>query len=142
MVRKGHGWFVGAFDLGAHWRSYLADFDARRHRDEAVVRVTPRLLGQLPDLLEPVVARAALDSAGPPGADGRVEVVVPVESVEHAVGVLLRLGAEAEVMAPVGLRARMAEVVAALAETYGVPCEPLTRVGGGVVHKPAVVPRN
>ncbi|MER6980415.1 helix-turn-helix transcriptional regulator [Streptomyces carpinensis] len=109
------------FDLAAHWQSYLADFDARRHLGEAVVRLSPRLLEQLPDLMEPAVARAARDSAGPPGPDGRVQVVVPIESVDHAVGTLLRLGAEAEVVAPAELRALMARTVAALADTYRRP---------------------
>ncbi|MGV9347978.1 helix-turn-helix transcriptional regulator [Streptomyces spiralis] len=109
------------FDLATHWQSYLADFDARRHRGEAVVRLSPRILEQLPDLMEPAVARAAQDSAGPPGPDGRAQVVIPIESVDHAVGMLLRLGAEAEVVAPTDLRARMAQTIAALADTYRLP---------------------
>jgi predicted DNA-binding transcriptional regulator YafY len=109
------------FDLAAHWQSCLADFDARRHQGDAVVRLSPRILEQLPDLVEPAVARAARDSAGPPGPDGRVQVVIPTESVDHAVGMLLRLGAEAEVVAPRELRARMAQTIAALADTYRHP---------------------
>ncbi|MFF5537168.1 helix-turn-helix transcriptional regulator [Streptomyces cinerochromogenes] len=109
------------FDLAAHWRSYLAGFDARRHQGEAVVRLSPRILERLPDLMEPAVVRAAQASAGPPGPDGRVQVVIPVESVDHAVGMLLRLGAEAEVVAPTALRTRMAQTVAALADVYRHP---------------------
>ncbi|MEV6117775.1 WYL domain-containing protein [Streptomyces sp. NPDC052109] len=109
------------FDLAAQWRSYLADFDARRLRGTAVVRLTPRLLAQLPDLLEPAVARAAQDSAGPPGPDGRVQAAIPVESPDHAVGMLLRLGAEAEVTAPPELRALMTRTITALADTYREP---------------------
>ncbi|MEU3528211.1 WYL domain-containing protein [Streptomyces sp. NPDC038707] len=109
------------FDLAAHWQSYLAGFDARRHRDEAVVRLSPALLGRLPDLIEPALARAARDSAGPPGPDGRVRAVIPIESVDHAVGMLLGLGAEAEVVAPPELRTRMARTVAALSAVYGRP---------------------
>ncbi|GAQ57516.1 HTH domain protein [Streptomyces acidiscabies] len=109
------------FDLAAHWQSYLADFDARRQQGEAVVRLSPRILEELPDLMEPAVARAAQDSAGPPGPDGRVQVVIPTESVDHAVRMLLRLGAEAEVVAPTELRARMAQTIAALSDTYRHP---------------------
>lgn len=109
------------FDLAAHWRSYLAGFDARRHQGEAVVRLSPRILERLPDLMEPAVVRAAQASAGPPAPDGRVQVVIPVESVDHAVGMLLRLGAEAEVVAPPALRTRMAQTVAALADVYRHP---------------------
>ena len=104
-------------------RAYLADFDARRLRGEAVVRLTPTVLRKLPDLMEPAVARAARDSAGPPGPDGRVQVVMPIESAEHAVGMLLRLGAEAEVVAPAGLRALMTRTINALVDTYRDPLD-------------------
>ncbi|MDQ0990797.1 YafY family protein [Streptomyces sp. V3I7] len=106
------------FDLAAHWRDYLADFDARRHRGEATVRLSPRILSRLPDLLEPALARAARDSAGSPDAEGRVEVVIPVESVDHTAAQLLRLGADAEVLAPAELRAHMAETATSLAALY------------------------
>ncbi|MEV6837181.1 WYL domain-containing protein [Streptomyces sp. NPDC051133] len=109
------------FDLAAHWQSYLADFDARRHTGEAVVRLSARGLKQLPDLMEPAVARAAQDSAGPPDPEGRVQVVIPTESTEHAIGMLLRLGTEAEVMAPAELRAGMARTAAALTAVYRQP---------------------
>ncbi|WP_146058749.1 WYL domain-containing protein, partial [Streptomyces sp. FM008] len=52
-------------------------------------------------------------------AAGWVEVRLPVEAEAVAVGDLLRLGAEAEVLAPAGLRAAVARTVAELAGTYG-----------------------
>jgi predicted DNA-binding transcriptional regulator YafY len=109
------------FDLATHWRSYLDEFNARRYQGEAVVRLSPRILEQLPDLMEPAVVRAAQNSAGQPGPDGRVQVVIPIESVRHAAGMLLRLGAEAEVLAPAELRALIAETIAVLADTYRYP---------------------
>ncbi|MGW0432701.1 helix-turn-helix transcriptional regulator [Micromonospora sp. NPDC003197] len=111
------------FDLTAHWRSYLDDFNARRHRDEAVVRLSVDLLPHLPDLVEPAVALAARESAGPPDPVGRVRVVIPIESVEHATGMLLRLGAAAEVLAPIELRDRIARTVTELATVYAGPPE-------------------
>jgi predicted DNA-binding transcriptional regulator YafY len=108
------------FDLAAHWGSYLEEFDARRYQDEAVVRLSPHIMEQLPDFLDPAVVRAAHDTAGPPGPDGRVQVVIPIESVEHAAGMLLRLGTDAEVLAPTELRALIAKTVATLAHVYGV----------------------
>ncbi|OKI00183.1 transcriptional regulator [Streptomyces sp. CB02923] len=109
------------FDLAGHWAASLADFDDRRYTGEAELLVSPRLLERLPQLLEPAVARAALASARPPEPDGRIRVVVPVESAEHTAGLLLRLGAEAEVRSPPELRARITETVAAWARVYGVP---------------------
>ncbi|MBY8866154.1 hypothetical protein [Streptomyces sennicomposti] len=78
--------------------------------------------------MEPAVARAARDTAGAPGPDGRVEAVLPIEFVEHAAALLVGLGAEAEAPglgaeagapAPTEARALPASAVAALAETYG-----------------------
>ncbi|MYX25529.1 hypothetical protein GTY75_02385 [Streptomyces sp. SID8381] len=72
--------------------------------------------------MEPAVVRAvraARDTAGAPGPGGRVEAVLPIESVEHAAGLLPGPGAEAEAPAPTQLRALPASAVAALAETYG-----------------------
>ncbi|MGF1236465.1 hypothetical protein [Streptomyces sp. 2-6] len=71
--------------------------------------------------MEPAVARAARDTAGAPGPDGRVEAVIPIESVEHAAGLLPGPGAEAEAPAPTPTepRALPTSAVAALAETYG-----------------------
>jgi predicted DNA-binding transcriptional regulator YafY len=108
------------FDLAGHWRSYLDDFDVRRQRGEAVVRIAPAIVEQLPDRWEPAVVRAARDSAGPPDPEGWVRVVIPIESVDHAVGMLLRLGDQAEVLAPTELRERIVETVAALAKIYQV----------------------
>ena len=106
------------FDLAGHWSSYLDDFEARRHRAEAVVLLSPSLLARLAELCEPVVARAARDSAGPPGPDGRIRVTVPIESIEHAAGLFLRLGPEAEVITPVELRIRIIEQINAMVATY------------------------
>lgn len=110
----------GDFDLAEHWAGYLKDFDARRHTDEAVLALSPGLLAQLPDLVEPTIARAARDTAQPPDESGRIRVTVPIESVELAAGMVLRLGAGAEVLAPAELRAYVTEAVAALARAYGV----------------------
>ncbi|MER5477725.1 WYL domain-containing protein [Streptomyces sp. NPDC002734] len=118
QVLPGHFERPAGFDLAAHWQASLDDFDARRRHGEAVLLLTPAVLDRLPDLVEPAVARAARDSAGPPDPDGRVRVVVPVESADNAVGVLLRLGAGAEVVSPPDLRARMVRTVTALADVY------------------------
>ena len=55
----------------------------------------------------------------PPDADGWVELTVPIESVAHAHGELLRFGADLEVLAPPELRARVAATAASLVARYG-----------------------
>ncbi|WP_194832197.1 YafY family protein [Nocardia sp. XZ_19_369] len=106
------------FDLAASWSAYLADFDARRYRGEARIRLSERALERLPHLLEPALARVARNTAEPPDRDGRIIVTMPMETIEHTAGLLLRLGAEAEVLAPAELRDRMAEIAADLAGIY------------------------
>jgi predicted DNA-binding transcriptional regulator YafY len=56
-----------------------------------------------------------------PDADGWTRVVVPIESIDHGVANLLRLGAEAEVLAPEELRLQIARAVHTLAGIYPPP---------------------
>jgi predicted DNA-binding transcriptional regulator YafY len=107
-----------AFDLAGYWRSYLDDFDERRHRGEAVVRLSPQGVRCLPDTMGAAVARAVAISAGPPDAQGWVQVAIPIESIDHAIGQLLRLGTDVEVLGPSELRARISETVDTLSRVY------------------------
>ncbi|MEV8404718.1 YafY family protein [Streptomyces niveus] len=91
------------FGLAAYWSGYLADFRARLHTGDALVRLTPagaRRLGVTPV------------------GDGWTEARVPIESVDHAHGEFLRLGTDIEVLAPAELRDRVAETVRNLATRY------------------------
>lgn len=92
------------FDLAGYWNDYLADFRARLHTGEALVRLTPegaRRLGTAPT------------------TDAWTDVRVPIESVDHAHGEFLRLGTDIEVLAPAELRDRLAATVRTLAKSYG-----------------------
>jgi predicted DNA-binding transcriptional regulator YafY len=109
-----------AFDLAARWGEHRRDFDRRRLCGRAELRLSPAVLAALPDLVEPAVLAAAQRTAVAQ-ADGWVRVEVPVEAPDAAVGQLLRLGPEVEVVGPPELRARMAAAVAALAAAYQVP---------------------
>lgn len=106
------------FDLEAYWREWSAEFERRLYRGEAVVRLAPRVFAALERHFSPLAAQAAAASAGPSDADGWRAVTLPIESIEYSVIDLLRLGADAEIVAPPELRARMAEIVAALAARY------------------------
>ncbi|MFE3946118.1 WYL domain-containing protein [Streptomyces sp. NPDC059118] len=79
-------------------------FDTPRHQDEAPLRLSPGAFHQLPHLWESVMADAAQRTTTRPDADGWVRVTIPVESVEQALPELLGLGADAEILAPAGLR--------------------------------------
>ncbi|GAA2460909.1 helix-turn-helix transcriptional regulator [Streptomyces macrosporus] len=106
------------FDLAAHWAEVSRRLEAARWRGEARLRVSPRALRLLPMQFGAVGARAVRE-AGEPDEEGWVRVVLPVESTSVAVGDLLRLGAEAEVLGPAELRAAVAETVGTLARRYG-----------------------
>ncbi|TVT49494.1 YafY family transcriptional regulator [Amycolatopsis rhizosphaerae] len=106
------------FDLAAHWASYLRGFDQRRYRDEAAVRLSPRGLERLPELLEAAVVAAARTTAEAPDSEGWTTVRVPIESTEAALAAFLQLGADAEVLTPAGLRARMIETIVSLGCVY------------------------
>lgn len=120
-----------SFDLAGHWQRYLADFEARLHRGEATVRLSPRGMLRLHDLMTPGVATAAKQSAQPPDEDGWVRATLPIESPEHALGEFLRLGADVEVLAPAELRELMTATARALAELYQLADAPNADSSGG-----------
>ncbi|MCD9877197.1 helix-turn-helix transcriptional regulator [Streptomyces guryensis] len=94
------------FDLAAHWTAYQRGFHDRLYRGEALVRLAPGV--RLP--------RAGVSRTD---EDGWTLAAVPIESVEHAHGEFLRLGADIEVLQPPELRERIARTVAQLAGRYG-----------------------
>ncbi len=103
------------FDLAAWWAAASARFEAEVFTGEARLRLTAdglRRLRRLGSAYAAIVAATEM-----PAADAWVEVTAPIESVAHATSDFLRLGAEAEVLAPPDLRSamrRMAEQLAAL----------------------------
>jgi predicted DNA-binding transcriptional regulator YafY len=101
------------FDLADYWRRYQADFLARLHRGEAVVRLSPRGASRLTG-----PAARALIATGTAEPDGWTRAVIPIESADQAQAMFLALGADAEVVHPPELRARVAETVRTLAARY------------------------
>jgi len=106
-----------AFDLAAYWAASTRRFEAGLYRDQAVLRVTARGMKQLRALGQ-AIADAADQSARADAVSGWQRVTVPIESVEHAVGQLLRLGPDAQVLKPVALRLRLTETIATMAALY------------------------
>ncbi|MFJ8213192.1 helix-turn-helix transcriptional regulator [Streptomyces sp. NPDC096033] len=111
------------FDLAAHWEESSRRLEAVLHQETALLRISPRAQRLLPMQFGAPGARA-LEGAGAPDAEGWVEVELSVESRAVAVGDLLRLGVEAEVLGPPELRAAVAEAVGALAARYARPPAP------------------
>lgn len=105
-----------AFDLAAWWAGTSRRFEAEIFTGEATLKVSREGRRRLARL-GPEQARIAAEADAAAG-DGPAEVAVPIESVAHAAIDFLRLGAEAEVMAPAALRAEMRRTARRLAALY------------------------
>ncbi|MFK8850553.1 helix-turn-helix transcriptional regulator [Streptomyces sp. Ac-502] len=108
------------FDLAACWEASSQRLEARLHHATARLRISPRAQRMLPMQFGAAGSRA-LEAAGPPDREGWVLVDLPVEAPAVAVGDLLRLGTEAEVLGPPGLRAAVARAASELAARYAAP---------------------
>lgn len=108
------------FDLAAYWEESSRRLESALHKGTARLRISPWAQRLLPMQFGAVGARA-VESAGPPDAEGWVHVEIPVETQAVAVGDLLRLGSDAEVLGPPELRQAVAEAVAVLAARYAAP---------------------
>lgn len=106
-----------AFDLAACWAESSRRLEARLHQGTARLRISPHAQRLLPMQFGAAGTRALAD-AGPPDAEGWLLVDLPVETPAVAVGDLLRLGTEAEVLGPPELRTAVARTAAELAERY------------------------
>ncbi|MBU1377500.1 MAG: WYL domain-containing protein [Alphaproteobacteria bacterium] len=105
-----------AFDLPAYWQAWVRDFEARLYKGEATLRLSPAGLKAICNI-SPAAERAAR-AATDVDAAGWARVVVPIESIENAASDFLKLGADAEVLAPPDLRARMGEIAGRLKAIY------------------------
>ncbi|MCR8577709.1 helix-turn-helix transcriptional regulator [Streptomyces sp. Isolate_219] len=105
------------FALAAYWEEAARRLEATLQQGTAQLRISPLAQRLLPVQFGAAGARA-LESAGPPDHEGWVQVELPVEAPAVAVGDLLRLGTEAEVLGPSALRQALARAVAVLADRY------------------------
>jgi len=105
------------FDLAPYWAASTKRFEAELYRDSALLRVTPRGMKQLRGLSH-ALADAADQSVRADAEPGWQRVTIPIESIAHATGQLLRLGADAQVLKPAALRKALVETLAAMAALY------------------------
>ncbi|MEW2133366.1 WYL domain-containing protein [Streptomyces sp. NPDC005435] len=109
------------FDLAEYWRAWIAGFDEHRFRGRAVLRLSAQAWRRFPEQVDTVVLDSAEAHAGQPDPQGRVRTVIPIESVEHATGEVLRLGPGIEVLAPPELRHAVADAARALLRLHEAP---------------------
>ena len=105
-----------AFDLAAYWQASAARFEAELRALQARVAVSPRALGWLHNERIPFAPDATSNSD--PARPGWTTVLMPIESIEHGARRLLSYGAEAEVIAPLALRQRLLDELAATRARY------------------------
>ncbi len=107
------------FDLPGYWAASIQRFESEIYTGHAQVLATPAGLQGL-RALSSAVARAV--AAAPPSRrnDGRVAVSMPIESVDHACGQLMRLSPHVEVLRPAALRRALVQRLRATARLYGV----------------------
>lgn len=106
------------FNLAEHWCAALEDFDGRRFRGTATLRLSPEALHRMEDLYDATVLRAVAASAGEPDESGWVQAVIPIEGGSHAVGEVFKLGWGIEVLEPGWLRRAVADTARDLARLH------------------------
>lgn len=121
VVEDGPATVPPRFDLQRYWARFAQDYEARMQSGRATVRVRPTALRRLAALSHAMAQAVA--AAGPADRAGWHRIEIPIESDEAAVGDLLRLGPEVQVLAPASLRRAMRRAVGALHAVYG----PLTK---------------
>ena len=105
------------FRLAEFWREHLDAFERRRLTRTAVVRLSPGLVSDLPDLSDAALRQAAAGVV--PDEDGWTTVELPVEGDEMATRQLLPHAAELEVVSPGSLRDLMVEKARGVLALHG-----------------------
>ncbi|GAB3133617.1 WYL domain-containing protein [Amycolatopsis stemonae] len=106
------------FDLAGFWRTHVEKYEEGADGETAVVRLTAAGIAALRDILGPRAARLARRTLEPPDAEGWQRARVPLESVPHAAAGLLRLGVDAQALAPPELVAYLGNTIRAMARLY------------------------
>lgn len=109
--------YPDGFDLETHWAESTRRYEEGLHPNRAVIRLSPRGLAMLSEVLPPYVTAGAKvsDTAD---AQGWRQVALSVGAYDTAALELLRLGPQVEVLDPPELRAKIAALVRDLSALY------------------------
>ncbi len=118
-----------SFDLEAYWRAGTRRLEAQLYPNIAHVRISPWGVRMLSALMSPYV-RSETTIASEPDGEGWRTASMPVGSARQACVDLLRFGPEIEVLGPLELRAKMAELTAGLGEFYSSSAESSASAAG------------
>lgn len=109
------------FDLAAYWHASLQRFERALHTAQAAVLATPEGLRGLRHQGAAIARAVDAALAAAPTArreDGRLRLRIPIESVAHATGPLMRLAPEVEVIEPPELRSAIVERLGQAMQRY------------------------
>jgi predicted DNA-binding transcriptional regulator YafY len=109
------------FDLAEFWARSSAEFDRSILRDRIRIRVAQHALRILAAHTDRAAAAEAIAAAGPPDAEGWIELELAVESVSVARHQITALGGDVEVLDPPSLRAALAEIGEKMAARNAAP---------------------
>lgn len=104
------------FDLKRYWDEFARDYEARMQAGRARVRARPAALRALARMSHAMAQAVA--AATPPDKTGWLELDIPIESIDVAVGELLRLGPAVQALGPAELRRALRKAVKALGAVY------------------------
>jgi predicted DNA-binding transcriptional regulator YafY len=107
------------FDLADYWTDSTRRLDEEMHPSEATIRLSPIGMRLMEPFLSPYSRARAKVTPGKTEEDWST-VVLPTGSLWETASLMLRFGAEIEVLAPVELRDRMVEMAAAILQRHGV----------------------
>jgi predicted DNA-binding transcriptional regulator YafY len=113
------------FELSAFWADTTAAYERDAERVDVTLRIDPRWLGVLADLVGASALRAA-EPVTPPTADpsGWQHLRLRLEWPREVASRLLALGGSAEVLEPPALRAEIAELAQRAVAVYGTNGRP------------------
>lgn len=106
------------FDPTTCWRAHRAQLQESLWQGRAGIRISPAGTKRLREIGVPAVIDA-VEAGEEEHPGGWRRALMLIESLTHAEGELLRLGAQVEVVSPPELRERIAAATMALAALYG-----------------------
>ncbi len=105
------------FDLAAHWEASIAQYERDTPRITVTVRVDPRRIGELADVLGERAVRAA-ERVDEDAKDAWPHLRLSVDWPEEVPARLMAMGDHAEVLEPADMRARVADIARRALERY------------------------
>jgi predicted DNA-binding transcriptional regulator YafY len=105
------------FNLVEYWNDSIQRFEKELYKAQATVLATYKGIKEL-KLLSAAVAKALMQLPATRHKDGRTKICIPIESMEHAAGQLLRLAPEVEVLEPKELKQALIRKLHAVAKCY------------------------